>query len=59
VNKNNHALRLNVGFILPLSVGSSREFVFEEEELKIPPDLEVKDLNGVARVTRTPSAIQV
>jgi uncharacterized protein len=59
VNKNNHALRLNVGFILPLSVGSSREFVFEEEELKIPPDLEVKNLNGVARVTRTPSGLLV
>lgn len=59
VNHNNNALRLNIGFILPLSVGSSREFLFEEERLQIAPDLALKDLSGTARVTRTPQGLLV
>jgi uncharacterized protein len=59
VNNNNNTLRLNIGFILPLSVGSSREFLFEEERLLIAPDLVLKDLTGTARVTRTPQGLLV
>lgn len=54
---NNNALRLNVGFILPLSVGSSREFLFEYEQLQVAPDLDLKDVTGTARVTRTPKGL--
>ncbi len=55
----NSALRLNIGFILPLSVGSSREFLFECEQLHIPPDLDLMGLHGSARVTRTPQGLLV
>jgi len=57
VNTNNNALRLNVGFILPLSVGSSREFLFEYEQLQVAPDLDLKYITGTARVTRTPQGL--
>ena len=59
VNTINNALRLNAGFILHLSVGSSREFLFEYDQLHISPDLDLKDLSGTVRVTRTPQGLLV
>ncbi len=50
-------LRLNVGFIIQLSIGSSREFVFEYPHLYIQPDLDLNNLVGAARVTRTPQGL--
>jgi uncharacterized protein len=50
-------LRLNVGFIVAQSAGFSRDFAFEIPQLNIPPDLQVENLNGAIRATRTPQGI--
>jgi uncharacterized protein len=45
--------RLNVGFLVHQTVGSSHEFQFELERIKVGPDLELRDLAGVVKVGRT------
>ena len=52
-------LRLNVGFIIHQSVGYSRDFPFGIPLVHLEPDLELKDLSGVARVTRTGQGLLV
>ena|SRR3989304_3228409 len=54
-----NALRLNVGFLVNQSIGYSREFPFEFPALRIEPDLDLTDLFGSARVTRTPQGLFV
>ena len=51
--------RLNVGFIVHQNVGYSREFLFKIPQIQISPDLELKDLAGSARITRTPQGLPV
>lgn len=46
-------LRLNVGFIIHQTVGYSRDFPIEAESVHLPPDLDLTNLVGTARVTRT------
>lgn len=46
-------LRLNVGFIIHQTIGYSRDFPFEFPSIHLPPDLDLTDLTGTARVTRT------
>lgn len=46
-------LQLNVGFIIHQTVGYARDFPFEAPLVHLPPDLEVRDLAGAVRVTRT------
>lgn len=53
----NQTLRLNVGFIVHESVGFSRDFHFETSHIHFPPDLDIQDLNGDVRVTRTTEGI--
>jgi uncharacterized protein len=53
------ALRLNVGFIIHETVGYSRDFPIELPLVRIPPDLELIDLVGVLRVTRTAQGLLV
>ena len=45
-------LRLNVGFIIHEMIGYSRDFPFEAESIFLPPDLALKNLHGMVRVTR-------
>jgi uncharacterized protein len=45
--------RLNVGFIIHETIGYSRDFPFEAAAVHLPPELELTDLVGVVRVTRT------
>lgn len=52
-------LRLNVGFIIHESIGYSRDFEFELPEFTLQDGLEIQDLTGVARVTRTPQGLLV
>jgi uncharacterized protein len=59
VNPSRFALRLNVGFITNLPVGSSREFLFDYPHLHLQPDLELDDLSGNAQITRTPQGLLV
>ncbi len=47
------ALKLNVGFIIHETAGYSREFPFDFPEIHLHPDLDLRNLTGVARVTRT------
>lgn len=59
MNHSRSALRLNVSFIVHLTVGSSREFLFDFPHIHLPPDLDLKKLSGTAQVTRTPQNLLV
>ncbi len=50
-------LRLNVGFVVAQSAGFSRDFPFEILHIQLPPDLQLDNLVGGIRVTRTPQGI--
>ena len=54
-----HALRLNVGFLLNKNVGYSRNFDFQEISLHFGDDLSVTDFNGRAHLTQTGQGILV
>lgn len=53
VENSRSLLRLNVGFIIHEQIGYSREFPFEIPFVHLPPDLDLTNLAGTARVTRT------
>jgi len=53
VSDSRDLLRLNVGFIIHQTVGYSRDFPFGIPSIRLAPDLDIYDLSGVARVTRT------
>ena len=50
-------LRLNIGFIVHQGIGYSREFDFDLPKLALPPDHELRDMTGTARITRTPQGL--
>lgn len=52
-------LRLNVGFIIHQTVGYVREFPIELPFVQLPPDLDLSDLLGSVRVTRTAQGLLV
>ncbi len=49
----NNLLRINVGFIINLPVGESRDFSLDISRIYLKPDLELSNLNGGVRITRT------
>lgn len=53
MNQYRHLLRLNVGFIIGQPIGYNRDFNFDFPELNLPPDLDMKDFSGIARIGRT------
>lgn len=59
MNQSRQSLRLNVGFLIHQSVGSSRDFYFDLPSLSLEPDLNLQDINGSARITRTPQGLLV
>ena len=59
MNQSRQSLRLNVGFLIQQSVGSSRDFYFDLPTLSIEPDLKLQQLQGSARITRTPQGLLV
>jgi uncharacterized protein len=59
MNQSRNPLRLNVGFFVNQSVGYSREFPFEFPSLRLEPDLDLSNLAGTARITRTPQGLLV
>lgn len=59
MNETINALRLQVGFLIHQTVGYSREFSFDLDYLHLHPDLDLHDLNGSARITRTPQGLLV
>jgi uncharacterized protein len=52
-------LRINVGFIIHETVGYTRDFPIEIPAIHLPPDLDLKNLRGNVRVTRTAQALLV
>jgi uncharacterized protein len=52
-------LRLNLGFLVNATIGTSRTFDFEFDHLKIADDLDLKDFKGVAKINRTPQGLFV
>jgi uncharacterized protein len=59
VSTPHHPLRFNVGFLINQPVGSSREFYFEYSKIHLQPDLDLNQLSGEARVSRTPQGMLV
>ncbi|MBI3361226.1 MAG: DUF177 domain-containing protein [Chloroflexi bacterium] len=55
--RTNNFLRLNVGFLLKEGVGYSREFQFGEPHAQVADDLDVTNLRGRVRLTRTPQGL--
>jgi uncharacterized protein len=47
-------LRLNVGFLINATIGTSRDFYFEYETIRLGDDLTVREFEGAARFSRTP-----
>jgi uncharacterized protein len=52
-------LRLNVGFIVAQSAGYSRDFTVDIPQVRLPPDLELTNLAGEVRVSRTAQGLLV
>jgi uncharacterized protein len=50
-------LRLNVGFLINVTIGTSRDFNFEYETMCLGDDFNVRDFTGVARFSRTPQGL--
>ena len=48
---------LNVGFLLHQTLGYSRTFDFEVPHVQVGDDLDVSDLHGELRLTRTPQGL--
>jgi len=59
MNQSRQSLRLNVGFLINQSVGSSRDFYFDLASLFLEPDLNLNNLTGQARISRTPQGLLV
>lgn len=59
MNQPRQSLRLNVGFLIHQSVGFSRDFYFDLPSLELEPDLDLENLTGSARITRTPQGLFV
>ncbi len=59
MNQSRQSLRLNVGFLIHQSVGTSRDFLFDLPFLSFEPDLKLKSLQGKARISRTPQGLLV
>jgi uncharacterized protein len=59
MNLSRQSLRLNVGFLINQSVGSSRDFYFDLPSLFLEPDLNLINLSGRARISRTPQGLLV
>lgn len=48
-----YPLRINVGFLLHLPLGTSRDLHFDFPSLQVTDDLEIKELKGIVRLIRT------
>jgi len=59
VPHSSNPLRLNVGFIINLSVGDSRDFIFELPTLHLDTDLDLVDISGLVHITRTAQGLLV
>ena len=54
-----YPLRVNVGFLYNVPIGTSRDIHFDFPIIKLPDDLEFVDFSGFVRLNRTPQGILV
>jgi uncharacterized protein len=59
VSNSNNPLLINIGFIIHQSIGYSRDFPFESPFIHLKPDLDLQNLIGTVRVTRTAQGLLV
>jgi uncharacterized protein len=59
VNQPRYPFRFNVGFLQNQPIGTNRDIHFEYPLVVLQSDLRLTDLQGVARVSRTPQGILV
>ncbi len=52
-----HPLRLNIGFLINSTIGTSRDFVLDDEVMQLGEDLSVGAFTGTARFSRTPQGL--
>jgi len=57
VQDSHNPFRLNVGFLINQTVGFSRDFPVSVPKFHLEPDLDLDDISGFARVTRTSQGI--
>lgn len=50
-------LRLNLGFLVSATIGTSRDFTFEASEIRFEDDFDIFNLEGSIKVTRTPQGL--
>lgn len=50
-------LRLNVGLLITAPIGTSRDFTFDYDKMRLEDDLTVTDFRGSARFSRTPQGL--
>jgi uncharacterized protein len=50
-------LRLNVGFLINAPIGTSRDFNFDYETMRLGDDLTVREFNGTTRFSHTPQGL--
>lgn len=59
VKQQRNPLRFNVGFLINQPAGTSRDIHFEFPELLLQPDFEIRDVQGLVRLGKTPQGILV
>jgi uncharacterized protein len=57
MNNSQNILRLNVGFVIQQAVGYKRDLLIEYPHVHLPPDLDLYNLSGTARVTRVTNGL--
>ena len=57
MNTPHHLLRLNIGFLIGQSIGTSRDFNFEYSSLQLGEDLSLDNFIGTAIFSRTPQGL--
>lgn len=50
-------LRLNVGFLINATIGTSRDFNFDYETMRLGDDLSLREFVGTTRFSRTPQGL--
>lgn len=57
MSQHNNPLQVNVGFIVGAEAGYSRTIELDLAQVFLPPDLQLNDLRGTARFSRTPQGV--
>lgn len=52
-----HPFRLNIGFLLGQPIGTSRDFNFDFQEIRVGEDLDLTDFTGSVVFNRTPQGL--